>query len=175
MFTLLRNHIDMSIQRDLANATGKFDCEIAVIKEQKSQLENSLKTMEANINEKKAEFADAKATFESKLKEQEERHKMATEILTNRADEAERELKISVKMNLTLEKQAAVTSFEIQDLQRQLEEIRSTSIIAQDELNSLRAQIKILEQSKHNLMTRANNLEARYRTGDLVSRSIPLL
>lgn len=64
---------------------------------------------------------------------------------------------------------------EIHQLRAQLDEARQPSAEHREELRALRTQISLLEAAKGQSELRARTIEARYGTGDLVSRSTMVL
>ncbi|KAJ3554635.1 hypothetical protein NM688_g3003 [Phlebia brevispora] len=158
---------EKGFQRDLEAATGKLECQIAVLTEQKTVLQAKINDLEDVARQQDQAMASMKAEYDARLCEQEDTLHRQLAAVTERANDTQKALE-EVRAVLTaseaqlLSKKEAMTT-----LQEQLREAKSPSTAHQEAVDTLNAQIMALRSENASLTSRARDIDERYKAGDL--------
>ena len=153
----------------MAETSGKFSREIAVLNEQKAALQEKIKDLNAKIQQTTRELVTAREEQDVKLREQ----KDACDIILRCELEGIKKL----VENIRAEEPAKSTwssnmSEEIQSLKSQLHDAQSLSSEVKAQADSQIAELKsktaLLEGENAKLIERAKTIGSRYGKGDLV-------
>ena len=158
----------MTFQRDLESATGKLACEIAVLKEQRFALDARIKSLEDEAQLQQQTASVLKTEYHAKLEEQETTFRNQLTLATGRADDIKSALEEAQATCEGLEAQMTAEKKLVTLLQEELREAKLPSSTHQEAVNTLNAQIMALRSENTDLVLRARNIDARYKTGDLV-------
>lgn len=158
-------------QKVLAEITAKLELEISVLREQKLGIQATTDVLDAALKRQEASTAVMQEEYVDRLKQQElafaaqlETQELCLAQLTDDLKEARSRFALAEDRNRTLED-------EIQGLRGELHQARLPSPDTEAELQRLRIRTSTLEASEMASIVRAKTLDARYRVGDLVSRS----
>ncbi|KAI0702888.1 hypothetical protein BC835DRAFT_23609 [Cytidiella melzeri] len=154
--------------RELEATTGKLNCQIAVLSEQKSALDGKLSDLEACVRAAQDSGMMAKAEYEDKLARQQEEYLKQLDLEQQRIGDAHNALEDARAMVKSLEEQVTASRQELSELRDELRDAKIPSPAHKEAIDALTSQITALREEKTELVLRARSIDSRYRTGDLV-------
>ncbi|KAH8105890.1 hypothetical protein BXZ70DRAFT_1004194 [Cristinia sonorae] len=155
----------------LEEVTGKFNCEVAVLQEQKCSLQVRIKDLEANLHQVKSAAATAKSEHEHTLNQRETSHQVFFTREQERVKAIEDELRASRSNEGVLAMQVTDLTNEVQDLRNQLRNTQvqfvETQTKSDTQIVELQMLVDQLKADNAELGEVSKTIEARYRAGDL--------
>ncbi|KAJ7141340.1 hypothetical protein C8R44DRAFT_244833 [Mycena epipterygia] len=152
----------------LESTTGKFNVEIAVLREQKAGLQATINQVTEEATTQRAAFVGASVDYENKLSKQEETHAKLVQAEERRAIAAERDVADAKRLVDDLMQQIESVRAELEDVKKKSREVASRENIGMEgEVVVLRARLEELEGENSRLEHRARMLHKRYKDGDL--------
>ncbi|EMD40764.1 hypothetical protein CERSUDRAFT_91505 [Gelatoporia subvermispora B] len=151
----------------LEQSTGKFTCEIVVLKEQKTMLQTQFDDLELQLRRKDEETRSLVSELEAKIRKQELEHTMLLTTEQQRAAKGEDDLRITQARMRELESNLSATSTRVVELQQELKYTNIASSNRQEEMDALKSHVKLLEASNDQLRQMPKTIDVRYKAGDL--------
>ncbi|KAF7357779.1 hypothetical protein MVEN_00823900 [Mycena venus] len=152
----------------LESAVGKLNVELALLREQKANIQASLNQVTEDAATQRASFLGVSVDYENKLSKQEETHGKLIQAEERRAIAAEREAADAKQKVEDLMQQIESGRAELEDVKRKAREAASReSMGVEGEVVVLRARLEELEGENSRLQHRARTLNQRYKDGDL--------
>ncbi|OCH92949.1 hypothetical protein OBBRIDRAFT_395408 [Obba rivulosa] len=152
---------------NLESSAGKFTCEIAVLNEQKANLQARADDLQAQMTRKDDETRSLTAELEAKLKNQEIEYVSRCTVEQQRTTKAEDDLRKTQAHICVLEEKLSTASARVVELQQELKFTNSSSFNRQEEIDALKSHIRLLETRAEQLSQRAKTIDVRYGAGDL--------
>ncbi|KAJ7680756.1 hypothetical protein DFH06DRAFT_1164106 [Mycena polygramma] len=152
----------------LESAVGKLNLELAVLREQKANLQATLNQVTEEAATQRAGFLGASVDYENKLSKQEETHSKLALAEERRAAAAERDAADAKRQVDELVRQVESGRAELEDVRLKAREAASRESVDIDgEVVVLRARLEEVEGENSKLQHRARILNQRYKDGDL--------
>ncbi|KAJ7071970.1 hypothetical protein C8F01DRAFT_1243071 [Mycena amicta] len=153
---------------ELESTSGKLNVEIAILREQKANLQTSLNQVMEESATQRTGFLAATIDYENKMNEQKEIHAKLVEAEERKTGVAEKEAAEANRLVTQLEQQWEVARTETEDAKRKLREaISAKSSSPNGEAIVLQARLEELEAENFTLQNRSRTLQSRYQDGDL--------
>ena len=139
-----------------------------MITEQKLALDARIKDLEVAAQLQEQAASALETEYLTKQEEQETTLRNQLALVTGRADDIKSALEEARATCEGLEAQVAAEKKLVTLLQEELREAKLPSSAHQEAVDTLNAQIMALRSENTDLVLRARNIDARYKTGDLV-------
>jgi chromosome segregation ATPase len=149
-----------------------MNLEIAVLKEQKANLQTTLERTEDQAKESskaaREKLITITADFEKQLAQQEAHHICLYQLEEQRRNQVEKDLVSAKNAVIILEERLRTVDGELEELKERLDERKGLSSSQLQEVASLKARVRELEGINIGLIQREKVIDARYKEGDLV-------
>ncbi|KAI0327140.1 hypothetical protein GY45DRAFT_1355911 [Cubamyces sp. BRFM 1775] len=153
--------------KQLAEATGRLELEIATLKEQRLASQNIADAAEKALERQQAALNVLQEEHAARIKESDIAHAALLAAKEEQIQQLEGDLASSQVRTSAYEITAARLEDEMRELRNRLTDAQKPSPEAEAELRSLRTRVAALEAEDMKNTLRAKTIESRYRTGDL--------
>lgn len=148
--------------------SGKLQLEIAVLREQKTNLQRSLDDVKVESRRLHEALTSSAVESEKRLSQQETISNHLVQSETLRATYLEHELEEVKKTETTLRQQLAIADGELEESRKRLLDGQQPSSAHMEVVNVLERQVQELETMNGELARREKTIGARYKAGALV-------
>ncbi|KAL7282377.1 hypothetical protein ACG7TL_003847 [Trametes sanguinea] len=153
--------------KQMAEITGKYEQDNAVLQEQKLGLERTIEVLETAVKRQEVALQALKEEHATHLRELDAAHAARASEQDKHTQQLINELAdCRLRIN-SAEEYASRTEVELREMRSQLTAAQVPSPEVEAELRDLRSQVTALEATDMKKTLRAKTIESRYRTGDL--------